>query len=350
VYYYNHEGQSEVSAAALQTPSYLAGLYHQQSGSTLQDLINSVNQGTASRVQMNFQDDRISALSLANSAQLNIYLGDEVYQFGSGAANSALVDGQPPTHYIDVTTLAGGDRISDVLGSAVSNQAGGRFSTLASSGRLFVFTRVGGDYDHLSAKDCGVRASAAEQNVTWTNAETWQDHDCSASFGLGGESWARAGYIEHDNRYFFKLEGQGLGDHFDLHIGNASAYTGLNNISAFAAADFVERQDASEGDWAGAHLRTQSHAQEALEAIERAMYRKDNTRADLGAYQNRLSNTVDNLGIMVEELQKSESRISDVDVARETTEYSRNSILAQAGTSMLAQANSLPEMALTLLG
>ncbi|MDR1396416.1 MAG: flagellin, partial [Desulfarculales bacterium] len=91
-------------------------------------------------------------------------------------------------------------------------------------------------------------------------------------------------------------------------------------------------------------------AQKALNALDTAINKKDVARASLGAVQNRLENTITNLQIQAENLQAAESRISDVDVATEMTEFTRNNILAQAATAMLAQANSLPQLALQLIG
>lgn len=100
---------------------------------------------------------------------------------------------------------------------------------------------------------------------------------------------------------------------------------------------------------AGKTISTQELAQQALEAINQAIISKDKIRASLGAMQNRLENTITNLSIQAENLQASESRISDVDVATEMTEYTRQQILAQSAVAMLAQANSLPKMALQLI-
>ncbi|MDR1777697.1 MAG: flagellin [Desulfovibrio sp.] len=97
------------------------------------------------------------------------------------------------------------------------------------------------------------------------------------------------------------------------------------------------------------HISTQELAQKALAAINNAIVSKDKIRANLGAMQNRLENTINNLNIQAENLQAAESRISDVDVATEMTEYVRNQILAQSAVAMLAQANSLPKMALQLI-
>ena len=104
------------------------------------------------------------------------------------------------------------------------------------------------------------------------------------------------------------------------------------------------------GTGAGSTISTQSAAQVALEALDSAIRTKDNIRANLGALANRLANTVSNLSIQAENLQAAESRISDVDVATEMTEFTRNQILTQAAVAMLAQANTLPQLALRLLG
>jgi flagellin-like hook-associated protein FlgL len=100
---------------------------------------------------------------------------------------------------------------------------------------------------------------------------------------------------------------------------------------------------------AGGNIKTQANAQQALEKLDSAIVAKDNIRANLGATANRLANTVSNLSIQAENLQAAESRISDADVATEMTEFTRNQVLVQAGVAMLAQANSLPQLALRLL-
>ncbi|MCB2184818.1 MAG: flagellin [Deltaproteobacteria bacterium] len=115
--------------------------------------------------------------------------------------------------------------------------------------------------------------------------------------------------------------------------------------------EWVQAQNGSgHSTWDGADIRTQSGAQLSLAALDRAITMKDIRRAEMGAYSNRLENTITNLQIQAENLQASESRISDVDVATEMTEFTRNNILAQAAVAMLAQANSLPTLALSLLG
>jgi flagellin len=88
----------------------------------------------------------------------------------------------------------------------------------------------------------------------------------------------------------------------------------------------------------------------AISAIDGAINTVSSLRGSLGATQNRLSSTINNLAITVENLSAAESRIRDVDVAFETSQLTRNSILQQASISVLAQANALPQSALRLIG
>ena len=107
--------------------------------------------------------------------------------------------------------------------------------------------------------------------------------------------------------------------------------------------------NSADATMAAHNISTQANAQKALDGITNAIVSKDSIRAHLGALQNRLENTVANLSIQAENLQAFESRISDVDVATEMTNFVRNQTLANTATSMLGQANSLPQLALSLI-
>jgi flagellin len=87
----------------------------------------------------------------------------------------------------------------------------------------------------------------------------------------------------------------------------------------------------------------------AITAIDAAINTVSSIRGRLGAVQNRLTSTIANLGVQVENLSSAESRIRDVDVAYETAQLTRNSILQQASISILAQTNAQPQAALNLL-
>ena len=96
-------------------------------------------------------------------------------------------------------------------------------------------------------------------------------------------------------------------------------------------------------------LSTQDSAQKATTAIDAAIKKVSAARGQMGAVQNRLEHTINNLDTASENLQTAESRIRDTDMAEEMVNYSKNSILAQAGQSMLAQANQANQGVLTLL-
>ncbi|HMN67191.1 MAG TPA: flagellin [Bdellovibrionales bacterium] len=96
-------------------------------------------------------------------------------------------------------------------------------------------------------------------------------------------------------------------------------------------------------------LATKEQAQSSLSTVDSAMTSVNAMRANFGAMQNRLNSTIANLGIAHENLSAANSRIRDTDVASETAELTRNSILMQAGVSVLGQANQAQQIALKLL-
>ena len=100
----------------------------------------------------------------------------------------------------------------------------------------------------------------------------------------------------------------------------------------------------------GLDYTTKEGAQEALTALDSSQNAVNGMRANLGALQNRLTSTVDNLGVLEENMSAANSRIRDTDVAMASSEMTRNNILLQAGTSTLAQANATNQLALKLIG
>jgi flagellin-like hook-associated protein FlgL len=94
---------------------------------------------------------------------------------------------------------------------------------------------------------------------------------------------------------------------------------------------------------------TQTGASASISKIDAAIKTVSTTRADLGAIQNRFDHTINNLNVAVENLTASESRIRDADMAQEMVQFTRNQILSQAGTAMLAQANQASQGVLQLL-
>ncbi len=99
----------------------------------------------------------------------------------------------------------------------------------------------------------------------------------------------------------------------------------------------------------GVNVTTHATAEIAITTISDAINSVSTERAKLGAFQNRLEHTINNLNVGAENLQAAESRIRDVDMAKEMMTYTKLQILQQSGTAMLAQANALPQSVLQLL-
>ena len=124
--------------------------------------------------------------------------------------------------------------------------------------------------------------------------------------------------------------------------------TAASFIDAMDNTTFVESVHGTSGG-VGNSLTSATGAVAALSTIDSAITVKDTYRAKLGYWMNRLEVAESVLNVQAENLLTSESRISDVDVATEMAEMTRTQVLAQAGIAMLAQANSMPQMALSLL-
>ncbi|WP_166108936.1 flagellin [Pseudoalteromonas sp. Z9A5] len=103
-------------------------------------------------------------------------------------------------------------------------------------------------------------------------------------------------------------------------------------------------------DVADIDIKTAAGAQNSITVIDAALASIDENRADLGAAQNRFGHTISNLANIAENVSASRSRIQDTDFATETAQMTKNQILQQAGTSILSQANQIPQAAISLLG
>jgi len=323
----------------------------------INDLVQKINQGTQATGTINF--------SSASTSGLNgdtITVNGQVFTFSTaGATNS----------YSGTTGTIG-------LGFATAASVAYQFAAelnqnYASTG---VFAAVDGSTVHLFSTEFGeagnsIGISAASDTSLSLSGDTLSG---------GGQKVlsASAYYDEENDEYELQLSMNQGGDAYQMRmfalttvggagdiIGSTSTVgylgaltTGLSGATALSAYGTTDsdgewaavQNGAGRTDWDGADILTQSAAQVALAAMDEAINKKDTARANLGALQNRLENTITNLQIQAENLQAAESRISDVDVATEMTEFTKNNILAQAAVAMLAQANSLPQLALQLLG
>ncbi|MDN4492200.1 flagellin Hag [Ureibacillus aquaedulcis] len=137
--------------------------------------------------------------------------------------------------------------------------------------------------------------------------------------------------------------GANSGQSINLSVGTMTA--DALGVSVTGSANVVS------GDYeTGINITTQTAADDSISIIDNAINTVSKTRASLGAVQNRLEHTINNLGTTSENLTAAESRIRDTDMAKEMMGFTKNNILMQAAQSMLAQANQQPQGVLQLLG
>jgi flagellin len=322
-------------------------------------IVSKINDGAQARGYFNF-----SSMNTAELEAARLTINGQVFAFSSA-------DTARSYHGGSISTV-GYSGLNNNMTSVAHNMAGILNENYASTG---VFGAVDGATLWIYATEFGEAGNEIQLVADSTlisrsgptlqnggekvlTADAWWDED-NQQFELQ-MSMDRGG--DHQQMRLFTItSASGLGNVIDStatvgYLGTlATNYTGVGVVNNFPGTneddEWVEAQNGSGNtDWDGADIRTQSGAQLSLAALDEAITNKDIRRAELGAFANRLENTITNLQIQAENLQAAESRISDVDVAQEMTEFTRNNILAQAATAMLAQANSLPQLALTLLG
>ena len=171
-------------------------------------------------------------------------------------------------------------------------------------------------------------------------------------------SAAEAFYDSSSSRYVLKISSRdSTSDEYSVWFSNNGAsgaaqghVCGAFTVTAHGGSTIVSSSYANSGvTQAGLNIKTVDAAASALLRLDTAINTKDTARASFGYKMNRLESTISILDIQAENLMAAESRISDVDVATEMAMLTSNQVLSQAGVSMLAQANSMPQMALTLL-
>ncbi|WP_282109897.1 flagellin, partial [Shewanella algicola] len=135
---------------------------------------------------------------------------------------------------------------------------------------------------------------------------------------------------------------------FTVDFTNAKLDTGIASVSV-GGTDMSLAAGTTFKSVAGVDLSTAAGAQDAIGVIDAAIASIDSQRADLGAVQNRMNFTISNLSNVQTNVTDARSRIQDVDFASETAQLTKQQILSQTSSAMLAQANQLPQTALSLL-
>ena len=245
-----------------------------------------------------------------------IKIGDETYSFKIGKDGK----GAKADHEIDLSNVEATD--ADLLKKAaiaLGNQSNKIFDISAPNddGTVHLNEKKGALKDYSEWDLQGT--AGTDQDATWKNLNTKK---AVVQFGTAGEATGKSLTLQigEDSEKYNQM----TLDIQDLH----SAALGLDKLT----------------------LGTQEGAQAAVSAIKDAINVVSTVRSGLGATQNRLEHTANNLSVMKENIQDAESTIRDTDVAEEMMAYTKNNILVQSAQAMLAQANQVPQGVLQLLG
>ena len=174
-------------------------------------------------------------------------------------------------------------------------------------------------------------------------ADTVQDKWWAAAKGAGGAG--KGGIMQ------FQVGANGASrvDDIDVQLADLAGILKTAGLKAYSRDGKPENDAAGQATGAKPVLTTHALFQEELGSIDKAIAAVSKLRSDFGSVQNRFEHTINNLNVAVENLSASESRIRDTDMAEEMMAFTRSQILQQAGTSMLAQANQVPQTVMSLL-
>ena len=206
---------------------------------------------------------------------------------------------------------------------------------------------VSADFDNNGVSKSNSSIISAEQAVKLMTSELTAANNIGTTKDAATVTAAAAGYTSADGITFAINKGTAeVADKlsFSLHVGSDADMTNKITVG-------IETMNSSYLGIKGLNVNDDSGiaGTYAIDAISDALQKVSEQRSSLGAVQNRLEHTIDNLDNVVENTTSAESRIRDTDMAEEMVNYSKNNILAQAGQSMLAQANQSNQGVLSLL-
>lgn len=256
----------------------------------------------------------------------------------------------------DTTTAAGTATLTTAKAvQATIATTDGKFKVTAGKAgndeRTVTFTKAGANATGVTVNGSGDIGIALEDSKSYTAAEINKMladagvNDATVSFEGEMTSTAIAALTAGGAAGVFKLAGgSGLssGGGMKLQIGDTS--DSYNQLELSIADMHVNALDLSSVD-----ISTRDGASAAMSKIKTAINTVSTSRGKLGAIQNRLEHTINNLGVTTENITSAESRIRDVDMAKEMMNYTKNSVLVQSAQAMLAQANQQPQSVLQLL-
>ena len=280
-----------------------------------------------------------------NNGNADIIINGTTYKYiaGKGAADDSDKDNPKAGYYADGTWAA--NQAKDVAALKTLANEG---STVEANGKKLTSLKQADAAAGVSSDDSSV--------ITKANAYVLAANELLAANKIG-DSEGNAAVTDNadqaitltngDGTFKIKLAQTKVAEklNFNLHVGSDADMTNKINVN-------IETMNSSYLGIKGLNVTDETgvSATYAVDAIADALQKVSDQRSSLGAVQNRLEHTIANLDNVVENTTSAESRIRDVDMAEEMVEYSKNNILAQAGQSMLAQANQATQGVLSLLG
>ena len=268
---------------------------------------------------------------------------------GTLSSGTVTIDGTTYTQDAAATTAAGSTRFVDANGNEYSQ---GQLKDLVGDGSTVTAASIN------SGKTVNVVKADADDALYLAKAVTKMENALKDASSIGGTK-STATATRTDSNTFNATTGEvdltftitkAKADvqkdlTFSLHVGADADMNNKINVN-------IQAMDSANLGIKGLNVadNTGTAATYAIDAIADAINKVSTQRSALGAVQNRLEHTIDNLDNVVENTTAAESRIRDTDMAEEMVEFSKNNILAQAGQSMLAQANTANQGVLSLLG
>lgn len=257
-----------------------------------------------------------------------------------------LLDGKFGVKSFQVGASAN-ENISVTLGSSSSSSLKGEFYQQTLSATTLAATPADGELNIAVTTTQG----SATVKVAIKATDSSNDVAKKIAAGIGESNLGVGGFVVAggDTINVVSAEDMSSGTRANslttLTITNGTPSPGVTAGTVTAAAATAQ----TNSDVGQLDITTAEGAQKAVLVIDQALQAIDSQRADLGAVQNRFDNTIANLQNISENASAARSRIKDTDFAAETSELSKNQILQQAGTAILAQANQLPQAVLSLL-
>lgn len=222
-------------------------------------------------------------------------------------------------------TLVGATGLQDVVDAIQTSGGAGLSAKILDDGTLEITSAEGATLSFTTANTTGATFDVDVRAAEDGDSDGLGDLSGTAQSLAAGATGAAAGYVKLTAASAFSLGAAGL--EAELSGENAGVLAKVSDVD----------------------VGTERGAQDAISIIDSALASIDTQRAQLGAVQNRFENTISNLQNISENASAARSRIRDTDFAAETSELTKNQILQQAGTAILAQANQLPQSVLSLL-